>query len=68
MNYSILRIYYGLPIYIYLTQKENDDLLAQSHTLLNIWKNYFTQLLNVWGGGGVIDIRQTDIHSRSTGP
>jgi hypothetical protein len=26
---------------------ENGDLLADSHNVLNIWKNYFTQLLNV---------------------
>jgi hypothetical protein len=26
---------------------ENGDLLADSHSILNRWKNYFSQLLNV---------------------
>jgi hypothetical protein len=26
---------------------ENGDLLADSHNILNTWKNYFSQLLNV---------------------
>jgi hypothetical protein len=26
---------------------ENGDLLADSHNILNRWKNYFSQLLNV---------------------
>jgi hypothetical protein len=26
---------------------ENSDLLADSHCILNRWKNYFSQLLNV---------------------
>jgi hypothetical protein len=27
---------------------ENGDLLADSHNILNRWKNYFSQLLNVY--------------------
>jgi hypothetical protein len=34
---------------------ENGDLLADSHNILNRWKNYFSQLLNVH--------RQIEIHT-----
>jgi hypothetical protein len=30
-----------------LVKDENGDLLADSHNILNRWKNYFSQLLNV---------------------
>jgi hypothetical protein len=36
----------GLPTYN-LLKDENGDLLADSHSILNRWKNYFCQLLNV---------------------
>jgi hypothetical protein len=39
---------------------ENGDLLADSHSILNRWKNYFCQLLNVHG---INDVRQTEIHT-----
>jgi hypothetical protein len=39
---------------------ENCDLLAGSHNILNRWKNYFSQLLNVHG---VSDVRQIEIHT-----
>jgi hypothetical protein len=39
---------------------ENGDHLADSHSILNRWKNYFCQLLNVHG---VNDVRQTEIHT-----
>jgi hypothetical protein len=39
--------------------KERGDLLADPHKILNRWKNYFCQLLNVYGTGGV---RQTEMH------
>jgi hypothetical protein len=29
-----------------LVKDENGDLLADSHSVLNMWKNYFSQLLN----------------------
>jgi hypothetical protein len=32
---------------IKLGKDENGDLLADSHNILNIWKNYFSQLLNM---------------------
>jgi hypothetical protein len=39
---------------------ENGDLLADSHNILNRWKNYFCQLLNVHR---VSDVRQREIHT-----
>jgi hypothetical protein len=38
-----------------LVKDENGDLLADSHNILNKWKNYFSQLLNVHS---VSDVRQ----------
>jgi hypothetical protein len=38
---------------------ENGDLLADSHNILNRWKNYFSQLLNV---RRVSDVKQLEIH------
>jgi hypothetical protein len=38
---------------------ENDDLLADSHNILNRRNNYFSQLLNVHN---VSDVRQIEIH------
>jgi hypothetical protein len=38
---------------------ENGDLLADSHNILNMWKNYFSQLLNVHN---VSDVRQIEGH------
>jgi hypothetical protein len=43
-----------------LVKVENDNLLADSHTILNRWKNYFSQLLNVHN---VSDVRQIEIHT-----
>jgi hypothetical protein len=39
---------------------ENGDLLADSQNILNRWKNYFSQLLNVHN---VSDIRQIEVHT-----
>jgi hypothetical protein len=39
---------------------ENGDLLADFHNILNGWKNYFSQLLNVHT---VHDVRQIEIHT-----
>ncbi|PNF18055.1 hypothetical protein B7P43_G06939, partial [Cryptotermes secundus] len=41
-----------------LVKDENVDVLADSHNILNMWRNYFSQLLNVHT---VSDIRQTEI-------
>jgi hypothetical protein len=38
---------------------ENGDLLADSHNILNRWKNYYSQLLNVHN---VSDVRQIGVH------
>jgi hypothetical protein len=37
----------------------NGNLLADSHSILNRWKNYFSQLLNVHS---VSDVRQIEVH------
>jgi hypothetical protein len=39
---------------------KNGDLLADSQNILNKWKNYFTQLLNVHR---VSNVRQVEIHT-----
>jgi hypothetical protein len=39
---------------------ENGDLLANSHNILNRWKNYLSQLLNVHT---VSNVRQIEIHT-----
>jgi hypothetical protein len=38
----------------------HDDLLADSNTILNRWKSYFSQLLNVHD---VSDVRQIEMHT-----
>jgi hypothetical protein len=43
-----------------MVKEETDDLLADSHSILNRWKNYFCQRLNI---NGVNDVRQTEIHT-----
>jgi hypothetical protein len=43
-----------------LVNDGNGDMLADSHKILNIWKNYFCQLLNIYG---VNNIGQTEIHT-----
>jgi hypothetical protein len=43
-----------------LVKDERGDLLADPHKILNRWKNYFCQLLNVHGAGRV---RQTEMHA-----
>jgi hypothetical protein len=43
-----------------LMKDENGDLLADSHNVLNRWKNYFSQLLNVHN---VSDVRQIEVHT-----
>jgi hypothetical protein len=43
-----------------LEKDENGDLLAGSHNILNRWKNYFSQLLNVHN---VSDVRQIEANT-----
>jgi hypothetical protein len=38
---------------------ENADLLADSHIILNRWKNYFSQLLNVHRASDVKEIEMS---------
>jgi hypothetical protein len=40
-------------------EAENGDLPVDSHNILNTWKNYFSQLLNVHN---VSDVRQIEVH------
>jgi hypothetical protein len=42
-----------------LVKDERGELLADPHKILNRWKNYFCQLLNVHGTSGV---GQTEMH------
>jgi hypothetical protein len=43
-----------------MVKAENGDLLPDFHSILNRWKNYFCQVLNVHG---VNDVKQTKIHT-----
>jgi hypothetical protein len=43
-----------------LEKDDDGDLLADSHNILNTWKNYFPQCLNV---RNVSDVRQIEIHT-----
>jgi hypothetical protein len=43
-----------------LVKDESGDLLVDPHKILNRWKNYFCQLLNVHGAGAV---RQIEMHT-----
>jgi hypothetical protein len=45
---------------INIIKDENGNLLADSQNVLNRWKNFFNQVLNVHG---VHDVRQMDIHT-----
>jgi hypothetical protein len=45
-----------------MAMDENSDLLEDSHNNLNRWKNYFSQVLEVYT---VSDIRQMEIHTCS---
>jgi hypothetical protein len=43
-----------------LKDDEKGDLVADSHSILARWRNYFSQLLNVHG---VNNVRQAEIHT-----
>jgi hypothetical protein len=43
-----------------LVKGENGDLLADSYNILNRWKNYFSQFLNVRNAS---DVRQIEVHT-----
>jgi hypothetical protein len=66
-NKNIRDMYRGINEYkrgyqprINVVKDENDDLLADSHNILNRWKNNFSQLLNVHN---VSDARQVEVHA-----
>jgi hypothetical protein len=43
-----------------LVKDENGDLLADSHNILKKWKNYLSQLLNIYN---ISDYRQIEVHT-----
>ena len=43
-----------------IVKDEKGDLVADTHSILARWRNYFSQLLNVHG---VNDVRETEIHT-----
>jgi len=43
-----------------MVKDDKGDLVAESHSMLSRWRNYFSQILNVHG---VNDVRQTEIHT-----
>jgi hypothetical protein len=45
---------------IYIIKDENGNVPADLQSVLNRWKNFFNQVLNVHG---VHDVRQMDIHT-----
>jgi hypothetical protein len=45
---------------INIIKDENDNLIGDPQNVLNRWKNFFNQVLNVQG---VYDVRQMDIHT-----
>jgi hypothetical protein len=50
----------GYQSRINITKDENDNLLADPQTVLNRWKNFFNQVLNVCG---VHNVREKDIQT-----
>jgi hypothetical protein len=64
---EILDLYRGINEFkkgnqpqINILKDENDNLLAHPQSVLNRWKNFFNQVLNIHG---VHDVRQMDIHT-----
>jgi hypothetical protein len=66
-NKNIINLYRGInefkkgyqPI-TSLVKVERGDLISDPHKILNRWKNYFCQLLNVQGA---VDVRKTKMHT-----
>jgi hypothetical protein len=48
-----------------IAKDEKVDLVADSHSILVRWRNYFSQLLSIQGD---IDVRQTEIHTAELVP
>jgi len=53
----------GYPPRCNIIKDEKGDLLADSHRIVDRWRNYFSQLFNVHG---VKDVGQTEIHTAET--
>jgi hypothetical protein len=49
----------GYQLRINIVKDENGNLLADPQNVLNRWKNFFNQVLNVHG----VHVRQMDIHT-----
>ena len=45
-----------------IVKDEKGDLVADSHSIMARWRNYFSQILNVHVHG-VSDVRQAEIHT-----
>jgi hypothetical protein len=43
-----------------IVKDEKGDLVAESHSIMARWRNYFSQVLNVHG---VNNVRQAEIHT-----
>ena len=43
-----------------IVKDEEEDLVADTYSIMARWRNYFSQLLNVHG---VNDVRQAEIHT-----
>jgi hypothetical protein len=53
----------GTSLEILIVKNEKGDLIADSHSILVRWRNYFSQILNVHG---VSEVRQAETNSRTT--
>jgi hypothetical protein len=67
MIYNIRDLYKGIKDFkkgyqprTVIVKDEKGDLVADSHSIMARWRNYFTQILNVHG---VSDVRQAEIHT-----
>ena len=43
-----------------IVKDEKGDLVADSHNIMAMWRNYFSQILNVHG---ISDVRHAEIHT-----
>jgi hypothetical protein len=43
-----------------IVKNKNGDLVADSHSILSLWRKYFSQLLTVHGAN---EVRHTEIHT-----
>jgi hypothetical protein len=64
-NKNVRDMYTGINVFkkqprTNLVKDEKGDLLVDPHKILNRWKKYFCQLLNIHGAGGV---RQPEMHT-----